>query len=95
MPIAEAIEILRKSVDPPLNIVVLWNDLMDSLTVEPSTPINIDGMASARLGTALDLLVRGIHSVDAKPMWKIKGDAIVIATPAARPRPNWHRQPRI
>jgi hypothetical protein len=83
MPIAEAVSILRKSVDPPLNIVVLWNDLMDNLQVEPSTPINIDGMASVKLGTALDLLVKGLPSVNAKAMWRIKGDAIVIATAAA------------
>jgi len=62
--------------------VVLWNDLMENLAVEPSTPINIDGMASVKLGTALDLLVKGMPSVNAKPMWKIKGDAIVIATAA-------------
>ena len=83
MPLSEAVDILRKSVEPPLNIVVLWNDLTDSLSVEPSTPINIDGMPSVRLGTALDLLVKGIPSRGAKAMWRIKGDAIVIATAAA------------
>jgi hypothetical protein len=80
---AEAVELLKKSVDPPLNIVVLWNDLMDASSVEPTTPINIDRMPSVKLGTALDLLVRGMRSVDAKPMWRIKGDAIVIATATA------------
>lgn len=83
MPLAEAIEHLKKSVEPPLNIVALWNDLMDSLSVERTTPINIDGMASVKLGTALDLLVKGVHSGGAKAMWRIKGDAIVIATAAA------------
>ncbi len=82
MPLSEAVEVLKRSVEPPLNIVVLWNDLMDSLSVEPSTPISINGMASIKLGTALDLLVRGIRSSGAKAMWRIKGDAIVIATAA-------------
>ncbi len=83
MPLAEAVEVLKKSVDPPLNIVVLWNDLEDSLSVEPSTPININGMANIKLETALDLLVKGIRSSGTKAMWRIKGDAIVIATAAA------------
>jgi len=83
MPLADAVDILKKSVEPPLNIVVLWTDLMDNLSVEPTTPIHIDGMANVKLGTALDLLVRGMPSVTAKPMWRVKDDAIVIATPAA------------
>jgi hypothetical protein len=82
MPIAEAVEILRRSVDPPLNIVVLWNDLTAFLSVERTTPINLDGMPIVRLGTALDLLVRGLPASDEQPTWRIKGDAIVIATAA-------------
>jgi len=80
MPIAEAVEILKKSVEPPLSIVVLWNDLMAFASVEPSTPININGTPQMRLGTALDLLVRGFPASDTKPMWRIKGDVIVIGT---------------
>jgi len=80
MPIAEAVETLKKSVDPPLSIVVLWNDLMAFASVEPSTPININGTPQMRLGTALDLLVRGFPASDTKPMWRIKGDVIVIGT---------------
>jgi len=79
-PIAEAVEILKRSVEPPLNIVVLWNDLMAFVSVEPSTPININGMPHMRLGTALDLLVRGFPASSTKPMWRIKGDVIVIGT---------------
>jgi len=82
MPLADAVETLRNSVEPPLNIVVLWTDLRENLSVEPSTPINISGMSSVKLGTALDLLVKGVSSANAKPMWKIKGGVIVIATAA-------------
>jgi hypothetical protein len=87
MPFGEAVEILRKSVDPPLNIVVLWNDLLDSADVEPSTPIGIDGMPSVELKTTLDLLVKNLQHVGANLVWRIKGDAIVIATPAALGEP--------
>jgi hypothetical protein len=83
MPLWDAIDLLKKSVDPPLNIVVLWSNLSDNLSrVEPATPCNIDGMASVRLGTALDLLVKGIPNRLglAGPTWKIKDSVIVIGT---------------
>jgi len=84
MPLSEAVDILKKSVEPPLNIVVLWNDLMDSLSVEPSTPINIDGMRTVKLRTGLDLLIKGIRSNGPKKaMWRIKSDVIIVATAAS------------
>jgi hypothetical protein len=85
MPLKDAIEVLRKSVDPPLNIVVLWNDLSMHLSVEPTTPSNIDGMVPVRLGTALDLVVKGIPNRMGKggPTWKMKDNVIVIGTVVA------------
>jgi hypothetical protein len=82
MPLERAIEVLRRSVEPPLNIVVLWNDLRENLTVEPTSPININGLPKVKLGTVLDLLVKGLHAGEAKPMWRIKGDVVVIGTAA-------------
>ncbi len=82
MPLREAVDLLKKSVSPPLNIVVLWSNLSDYLRVEPTTPVNIDGMTSVRLGTALDLLVKGIPNRlgSGGPTWKIKDNVIVIGT---------------
>jgi hypothetical protein len=82
MPLATAIEALRKSVEPPLNIVVLWRDIEVNLNVLATSPINIDGSPKMRLATALDLLVKGLDDgmAPGKPMWRIKDDAIVIGT---------------
>jgi hypothetical protein len=84
-PLKDAVELLKKSVEPPLNIVVLWSNLFDSLRVEPTTPCSIDGMARVRLGTALDLLVKGIPNRlgPGGPTWKIKDDVVVIGTAIA------------
>jgi hypothetical protein len=79
-PLKEAIDVLRKSVEPPLNIVVLWNDLANHVSVTPTSPINISGMPKVRLGNMLDLLVKGFIPGSAKPMWKIQDDTIVIGT---------------
>ncbi len=81
-PLATAIEILRKSVEPPLNIVVLWRDVQSNLSVDPATPVTIGGSPKIRLGTALDLLVKGLHDGSGTPMWRIEDDAIVIGTAA-------------
>lgn len=80
--IATAVEILRKSVDPPLNIIVLWRDVESNLSVTPASPINIDGAPRIRLGTALDLLVKGFYDASATAMWRIRDDTIVIGTRA-------------
>jgi hypothetical protein len=82
VPLQEAIELLRKAVEPPLNIVVLWNDLREHLSVEPTSPINVDGMEAVKLGTMLDLLLKGLPAGDAKPRWRIRDDVIVVGTAA-------------
>ena len=81
-PLATAIDVLRKSVDPPLNIVVLWRDVQTNLSVDPASPINIDGSPKIRLGTALNLLAKGLYNGSATATWRIRDDAIVIGTAA-------------
>ncbi len=86
-PLSEAIEVLKNSVQPPLQIVALWKDLQEGANVEPyTTSIDIDGMSSVRLGTALDLLVKGISDpLPGAPavMYRIQDNVIVIGTSAA------------
>jgi cytochrome c553 len=60
MPFAEAIDILKNSAEPPLKIVVLWRDLLENAEIEPTTPINMDGISTVRLGTALELLLKAV-----------------------------------
>ena len=59
-PLSTAIDILRKSVEPPLNISVVWRDLRDTISVEPTSPINMDGLPKVKLSTALKTLVKAI-----------------------------------
>ncbi|MBP7050322.1 MAG: hypothetical protein KBE65_04840, partial [Phycisphaerae bacterium] len=59
-PANEAFEVLRDSVQPPLNLVVLWRDLEENVGIDPASPVQFDGPASARLGTALDSMLRAI-----------------------------------
>ncbi len=96
MPLEKAVGALRRSVEPPLNIVVLWKDVQTNLSVDPTSPINIEGSPKMRLVTALDLLVKGLYDGSAKPMWRIKDDTIVIGTTATLGRPQGAAgQPRV
>jgi hypothetical protein len=88
MALGEAVEMLRKAVEPPLNIAVLWTDLRERLEIEPTTPVNIDGMPRIRLGTALDLLVQGLPSNDVRVARTIRDGAIVIGTTATLGAPG-------
>jgi hypothetical protein len=83
MPFQEALNVLKNSVAPPLQIVAMWYDLMDSSHVEASTPINIDGMPAVRLGTALDLLLKGMPKPSDPPLvYQIRDNVVVIGTSA-------------
>ena len=73
MPLSEAIEIVRKSVEPPLNIVVLWRDLSENALIEPSTPISMDGLPNVKVGTALENLLNAMSN----PQLDIQLDYIV------------------
>jgi len=65
MPLSEAIELIRSSVEPPLSIVVLWRDLYENAEVEPSTSIDMEGLRNVKLSIALENLTRAVTPVTA------------------------------
>jgi len=80
MPFSEAIDILRNSATPPLNIIVLWRPLADA-GVRPDTPIGIDGVAGCKVGQYLDLLLLSLSAgASAKLGYTTDGGVITIAT---------------
>lgn len=80
MPLSEAIDILRNSVEPPLKIVVLWRDLLDNAEIEPTTAINMDGIPAVRLGTALENLLQAVAGGFADLGYVVENGVITIAT---------------
>jgi len=75
---AEAFEMLRQSVDPPLSIVVLWKELLDMGDIEPVTPIDMEGIPDVRLGTALKLLLKSLSGGFCDLHSRIEDDVIVV-----------------
>jgi hypothetical protein len=84
-PFGKAIEVLRNSTDPPLNIVVLWRDLSENALVERDTPIYMEGIMGIPFRTALELLLRAVSSQPNELGYVVDGGVITIATRASLP----------
>ena len=84
-PLVEAIDIFRNSVEPPLNIIVLWRDLEENAGIDRATPINMDPVSGIELGTALKLLLESV-SIDVKLGFIVENGVIIIATEQSLPR---------
>lgn len=78
MPFEEAIEILKNATEPPLPIVVMWKELLEDCDIEPTTPIDMDGLPSVKLDTALRTLLAAVSGAGADVSYQIDDDVIVI-----------------
>ncbi len=77
---SRAIEILRNSTSPPLNIIVLWRDLSENALVERDTQIYMEGLSEIPLRTGLELLLRAVSSGSTELGYIVEGGVIIIAT---------------
>jgi hypothetical protein len=76
---ADALDILRNSVEPPLPIVVLWPDIQENAFVDRTTPIGLDLVAPMPVGTALKLVLRSLGGLG-ELAYVIDGGIITIMT---------------
>lgn len=84
-PLNEAIEIIRNSVDPPLKIVVLWNDLSDNAYIEQDAPIGMQGFAGVPVGETLRIMLTSVSGGVANIDFIVKEGYITIATRESLP----------
>lgn len=82
-PFGQAIEILRNSTHPPLNIVVFWNDLRDNALIDRNTPVGAEPISGVSLRKNLEIL---LASLSAKLDYTVTDGVIVIATKEALPK---------
>jgi len=86
MPFGEAIQILRHSTRPPLNIIVLWREIADNAGIYRDTPIGIDGVPGLRVGHYLDLLLLSLSAgASARLGYTVEKGVVVIGTTDRRP----------
>ena len=89
MPLSEAIDILRNSTTPPLNIIVYWKDLRESAEIYRDTPIGIDGLRGLPLRQSLEVLLSSLSATSPAPVaYTVRHGVIVIATAEALPAPR-------
>ncbi len=87
MPFGEAIDILRYSTNPPLNIVVLWRNLSEKADIDKTTPIGMDGVSGIPLGKHLELLLLSVSAgSSAKLGYVVDKGLIIIATTESLPK---------
>jgi len=83
----EAINILRNSTVPKLNIAVLWKDLEENADIYRDTPIGIDGVSKVPLRTHLKLLLMSISAGSTEKLGYVVDDGvIIIATQGSLPK---------
>ncbi len=84
-PFAEAIDILRNSTKPPLNIIVFWRDLEENSDVDKHTPIGLEAISGVSLGKNLELMLMSV-SADPKSLgYVVDNGVIIIATKDSLP----------
>jgi hypothetical protein len=84
-PFAEAIDILRNSTKPPLNIIVFWRDLEENSDVDRNTPIGLEAVSGVSLGKNLELMLMSV-SADPKSLgYVVENGVIIIATKDSLP----------
>ena len=87
MPLEQAIDILRNSTVPPLNIVVLWKDLEENADIYRDTPIGMDGVSRVPLRTHLKLLLMSVSAGGAEKLVYVVDDGVItIATQGSLPK---------
>ena len=85
MSFAEAIELIKYCVEPPLPIVVLWKDLLDNADIDRMTPIEMDEISGVSPGTALKLLLASVSGGYDRLDYVVEGGIIMIATVESLP----------
>lgn len=84
---AEAIDMLRHSVRPPLNIVVFWKDLEDNADVDRDTPVGIEGLSGITIKKHLELILTSVSAMaDSKLSYVVEDGIIMIATKDSLPK---------
>ncbi len=85
MPLREAINLIKNSVSPPLNITVQWLDLYNNANIEQTTAINMDPLTNVTVRTALDLLLQSVSGGVSRLGYVVQNGVVIVATQQTLP----------
>jgi hypothetical protein len=83
---SRAIDIVRNSTRPPINIVVLWNDLRDKAGIEMQTPIGVDAVKGISIRKNLEIILRSLSTREIKIDYAVVDGVVVIGTKDSLPK---------
>ncbi len=87
----QAIEIIRDSTKPRLNIVVLWRDITANTLVTENSEIAMEGVDGITAGAGLDLVLRAVAAGPFELGYSVHGGVVVIGTSGNLPAPMYTR----
>ncbi len=87
MSLADAIEVLVNSSEPPLTVVVLWGDLDENAFIGQEEPIKMSGrgLSAVRLRTGFERLLQAVGGGLAELDFAIEDGVITVATKESLP----------
>ncbi|MFC1677959.1 hypothetical protein ACFL3G_12985 [Planctomycetota bacterium] len=75
---SEALDILRKSVNPQLNLIIFWRHLRESSSIDTDTPVYLDGIGEVPAGKALQLLLASVSNELTQLDYVIDGGVVIV-----------------
>jgi len=84
-PFGQAIKIMRNSTSPPLNVVVLWNDLQDNPGIDAQTPIGVDIVSGVSLRRNLEIILASLSTRGKRIGYAVTDGVVVISTKYSLP----------
>jgi hypothetical protein len=85
-PFSDALDILRHTTTPPLNIAVLWNDLELNAGIDRATPVGFQGVSGVKLRTNLELMLASLSAGLVDLDYIVRDGIVIIATRDSLPR---------
>jgi len=77
---SEALDILCRSIEPRLPLVILWKDLEINTYIQQDTPVGIGGMTVIPFGYALELILRSAAGNGPKPVLVVEGGVLTLGS---------------
>lgn len=77
---SEALDILCRSIEPRLPLIILWKDLEFNTYIQQDTTVGIGGMTVIPLGYALELILRSAAGNGPKPVLVVDGGVLTLGS---------------
>jgi hypothetical protein len=79
-PFRQALEMIRTSIEPPLPMMINWNDIQGNAFIGPDHPVGIDGLRNFPIGQVLELLLNAVDGGKGQLAFATRGQILVIAS---------------